>query len=91
MGTIPMGAVADPLEHHLLVEPRLLLNGVKVPLGMLIGKLFGVDSPAICALVDNKWGKNHPRRCHCKRDGAAMAVICALAHVDGSTSTNIDS
>ena len=80
----------NPLEHHLLVEPRLLLNSVKVPLGM-IGKLFCVDSPPLCALVDNKWAKNLPGSCHCKRDGAAMAVICTLAHVDGSTSTNIGS
>ena len=45
MGMIPTGVFAaygarmvstiNPLKHHLLVEPHLLLNSVNVPLGML--------------------------------------------------------
>ena len=49
-----------PMEHHLFVEPRLLLNGVKVPLGM-IGKLFCVNSPPLSRPCRQQMGEESSR------------------------------
>ena len=78
-----------PLEHHILVELHLVLGGVCCAGGM-IRQLAPVDCPIFCILVYDEWAEHFPR-CHdCQSDSALLAIVGALAHVDGALSANID-
>ncbi len=68
---------------------RLIIDDVDGTLGML-GQLTLVDCPPLHVLVHDKGAKNLASHCHYQCDGAALAIGCTIAHVDGAPSANID-
>ena len=78
-----------PMEHHLFVEPRLLLDGIDSALGML-GQLALVDRPPLDTLVHDEGCEKPTSSCHRQRDGAAFTFFGSLSHVDSSLPANID-
>ena len=75
-----------PMEHHLFIKPGLCLDGVHSTLGMC-GQLARVDRPPPHALVDNEGGEEVASGCNRQCNGAALALVGPLSHVDGSLAT----